>query len=147
MDTRHARYLVFLCAAVVVADARPRAGGEGGVSADKQRALHGTLSHYLPEASLAGRQALVQETLERQPAFSGGIAFLRRIEDASRRLGATLDDDGRRDVVRRLADIAESDGSVSFPELTVLRAVVAHIGMPGPHRVDTDAGRILLPGA
>jgi len=147
VDRKLAQYLVFLCAAVVVADAQPQRGEGPALSAVKQQALQGTLQHYLPEETAAGRQALVRETLSRSPSFEGGIAFLRRVEQASRRLGHKIPVDQRLDVVRHLARIAECDGAVSFPELTILRAVVANIGLPRPHRVDTDAGRVLLPGA
>lgn len=142
-----ARYLVFLCAAIVVADARPQRAGGPALSEDKQRALQGTLAHYLPHETDDGRRALVRETLSPPPSFSGGIAFLRRVEQASQRLGAQLAVEERWEVVQHLARIAECDGAVSFPELTLLRAVVAHIGLPRPHRVDADAGRVLLPGA
>lgn len=146
MDPKLAKYLVFLCAAVVVSDARPQPGLGPTLSVPKQRALHDTLARYFPDTTSGARTKLVRTTLSRSPSFEGGIAFLRRIEDASRRLGQGVDDETRQGVVADLARIAEVDGSVSFPELTVLRAIVANIGMPRPHRVDTDAGRVLLPG-
>ncbi|MCB9663095.1 MAG: hypothetical protein H6732_03210 [Alphaproteobacteria bacterium] len=147
MDARTARYLVFLGAAVVVADARPHPGDGPTLNVPKQRALGEALARRLGDHSDDDRARLVRDVLAITPTFEGGLAFLRRVEDAARRLGAGLDDAERWEVVGELARIAEADASVSFPELTVIRAVVANIGVPRPHQVDADSGVVLLPGA
>lgn len=147
MESTLAKYLVFLCAAVVVADARPHPSEGPTLNVPKQRALDATLARHLADRPEEDRQRLVRDVLQLTPTFEGGLAFLRRVEEAARRLGAGLDDPGRWAVVGELARIAEADASVSFPELTVIRAVVAHIGVPRPHQVDADGGMVLLPGA
>lgn len=143
MERGAARHLVFLCAAVVVADARPRPSAGPAVSEAKAAALFDTLARHFPDAPAPRRQALVAKVLAGVPTFEGGLAFLRRIEAEAAQLGAGLDAGARRTVLADLARIAEADGTVSFPELTVLRAVVAHIGVPPPHEVDADAGSVL----
>lgn len=147
MNPSVAKYLVFLCTAVVVSDARPRPGEGPTVSADKQAEMYAALARRYGDRSEVARQRLVANTLQQTPTFSGGIAFLKRVEEAARRLGEGIETPQRYAVLEDLARIAEADASVSFPELTVIRAVVANIGLPRPHDVDADAGRVLLPGA
>lgn len=140
-----AKYVVFLCAACVVADAEPRPDGGPTIDLGKQRALHTVLEALLPERDRTEINALLVDTLSDLPGFSGGIAFLRRIEAAAQRAGEALDHAGREAVLGAMITIAEADDRVTFPELTVLRASMAHLGLPKPHRIEGVGGRVIRP--